>query len=133
MANGWTSERRARQVELIRTRRRWEQSTGPRTSEGKAKSASNGDKDGQWKSERDNLRALKLTVDQLPTEQRELLVKVMDQVSATPLRPPPIPPPAEAHGSLQEERGLVFCVVLLSPAIAHSFDSAHGLGAALRV
>jgi hypothetical protein len=44
MANGWTSERRARQSELIRTWRPWEQSTGPKTAEGKARVARNADK-----------------------------------------------------------------------------------------
>lgn len=35
MLNGWTSERKARQAELIRTWRPWEQSTGPTTPEGR--------------------------------------------------------------------------------------------------
>ena len=35
MNNGWTAERRARQSALIRTWKPWEQSTGPRTDEGK--------------------------------------------------------------------------------------------------
>lgn len=42
MARGWTPERRARQAEAIRTWRPWDRSTGPRTAEGKAKSAANG-------------------------------------------------------------------------------------------
>ena len=41
MANGWTPERRQRQAELIKTWRPWEQSTGPTTDEGKARSAMN--------------------------------------------------------------------------------------------
>jgi hypothetical protein len=41
MANGWTAERRARQSEAIRRWRPWERSTGPRTSEGKARVARN--------------------------------------------------------------------------------------------
>lgn len=41
MANGWTEERRARQRELIRNWKPWEQSTGPRTEEGKACSSNN--------------------------------------------------------------------------------------------
>ena len=36
MANGWTLERRQRQAEQIRRWKPWEQSTGPRTPEGKA-------------------------------------------------------------------------------------------------
>lgn len=39
--NGWTPERRARQAELIRSWRPWEQSTGPRTIKGKAKASAN--------------------------------------------------------------------------------------------
>ena len=35
MGNGWTPERRARQAELIRTWKPWEQSTGPRTPDGR--------------------------------------------------------------------------------------------------
>ena len=37
----WTSESRAKQAELIRTWRPWEQSTGPKTPEGKARSSAN--------------------------------------------------------------------------------------------
>ena len=40
--NGWTPERRKRQLELIRQFRPWEWATGPRTREGKARSAKNG-------------------------------------------------------------------------------------------
>jgi hypothetical protein len=41
MANGWTPERRARQAEQIRRWKPWEWSTGPKTSEGKARVAQN--------------------------------------------------------------------------------------------
>lgn len=41
MANGWTLERRQRQAEQIRRWRPWEQSTGPRTPEGKARVSRN--------------------------------------------------------------------------------------------
>ena len=46
MANGWTPERRARQAELIRTWRPWEQAAGPTTAEGKAASSRNAFKGG---------------------------------------------------------------------------------------
>ena len=46
MGKGWTPERRARQAALIRTWKPWEQSTGPRTDEGKARTARNGYKGG---------------------------------------------------------------------------------------
>ncbi len=39
--NGWTPERRARQAALIRTWKPWEQSTGPRSAEGKATASRN--------------------------------------------------------------------------------------------
>jgi hypothetical protein len=39
--NGWTPERRSRQSEAIRRWKPWERSTGPRTSEGKARVARN--------------------------------------------------------------------------------------------
>ena len=42
MANGWTPERRQRQAALIRQWKPWEQSTGPRTEQGKAISAQRG-------------------------------------------------------------------------------------------
>ena len=41
MANGWTEERKQRQRELIQSWKPWEQSTGPRSSEGKAIAAMN--------------------------------------------------------------------------------------------
>ena len=41
MNNGWTTERRARQAELIRRWRPWEKSSGPTTPEGKAISCRN--------------------------------------------------------------------------------------------
>ena len=59
MANGWTPERRARQAALIRTWKPWEQSTGPRTVDGKARAALNGDMWGEWRQERLQLRELK--------------------------------------------------------------------------
>ncbi len=41
MANGWTDERRAKQAAAIRRWKPWQQSTGPRTPEGKARSSRN--------------------------------------------------------------------------------------------
>lgn len=69
MANGWTPERRELQAALIRTWRPWEQSTGPRTAEGKARTARNGDKGGRWRIEREMLRELRRALN----EQRERL------------------------------------------------------------
>ncbi len=59
MANGWTSERRARQTELIQKWRPWEKSTGPKTPEGKAKVAQNAYKGGTWHVLRELARAMR--------------------------------------------------------------------------
>jgi len=48
MANGWTPQRRARQSNLIRQWRPWENSTGPRTEAGKAVVSQNAYKGGSW-------------------------------------------------------------------------------------
>ena len=48
MATSWTPERRARQAELIRQWQPWAKSTGPRTTEGKAKASKNAYKGGHW-------------------------------------------------------------------------------------
>ena len=69
MANGWTPERRARQAELIGTWKPWEQSTGPRTDEGKARTALNGFKGGRWRE----LRELTKAVNGALREQRRAL------------------------------------------------------------
>lgn len=76
MANGWTPERRARQAALIRTWRPWELSTGPRTDEGKARAARNGDKGGVWRIEREAICELRRRTNELLRRQRELLRRV---------------------------------------------------------
>ena len=69
MANGWTPERRARQAALIRSWRPWEKSTGPRSAEGKARTARNGFKGGH----RETLRELARVLNEALREQREAL------------------------------------------------------------
>lgn len=76
MANGWTLERRARQAALIRTWRPWDRSTGPRTEAGKAKASRNADKIGEWKGERDKIRALNRYMRDLLRQQRELMKRL---------------------------------------------------------
>lgn len=69
MANGWTSQRQARQAELLRRLRPWERSTGPRTAEGKARTSRNAFKGGT----RQRLRALARQVNFALREQRSML------------------------------------------------------------
>ena len=76
MTNGWTPERRARQSELIRTWRPWDQSTGPRTDAGKAKASRNAEKIGEWKAERDNIRGLNCFIRDLLRQQREMMKRL---------------------------------------------------------
>ena len=67
--NHWTPERRARQTQAIRRWRPWEHSTGPRTAEGKARSARNAFKGGHWRREREFFQ----TARQVLREHREAL------------------------------------------------------------
>ena len=75
MGKGWTPERRARQAELIRTWKPWEQSTGPRTDKGKARTARNGFKGGRWLE----LREMTKAMNELLREQREGLQRVAER------------------------------------------------------
>ncbi|MFB0613705.1 hypothetical protein [Aurantiacibacter poecillastricola] len=43
-SEAWTPERRAKQAQAIRRWKPWKKSTGPRTSEGKARSSRNADR-----------------------------------------------------------------------------------------
>lgn len=63
MANGWTSERRARQAILIQRWKPWERATGPKTKEGKARSAMRGFKGG-WRAQLRELKRLLREQDQ---------------------------------------------------------------------
>ncbi|MGZ8217081.1 hypothetical protein [Methylomagnum sp.] len=55
----WTEEERKRQSERIRQWRPWEQSTGPKTGEGKAIASRNADQGGQRPMLRQLSRALR--------------------------------------------------------------------------
>lgn len=68
MANGWTPERRARQSAVIRQWRPWEKLTGPKSEDGKARSAMGGFKGGT----RDMVRELA----KMLREQAEALKRV---------------------------------------------------------
>lgn len=58
----WKDERRRRQAEIIRQHRPWERSTGPRTEQGKARSARNADKGLGWPQ----LRVLRQLLRKIP-------------------------------------------------------------------
>lgn len=68
----WTTERRLRQSELIRTVRPWEKSTGPRSTEGKARSSRNAFEGGV----RERLRNLSAQMNELVGAQRDYLREV---------------------------------------------------------
>ncbi len=71
MANGWTPERRARQAAAIRRWQPWEQSTGPRTYEGKARAKMNAYRGAHWRE----LRELSKAMNALLRAQRDGLGK----------------------------------------------------------
>ncbi len=45
-SKAWTPEKRKRQADIMRERKAWKHSTGPKTNEGKAASAANAHKHG---------------------------------------------------------------------------------------
>jgi hypothetical protein len=64
MGTGWSSERRARQSAAIHKWRPWERSTGPKTSEGKARVARNAYKGGKREETRALLSVLRDVLDE---------------------------------------------------------------------
>ncbi|MFC5499628.1 hypothetical protein ACFPOE_18945 [Caenimonas terrae] len=72
MASSWTPERRARQAALIRTWQPWQQATGPRTPDGKARASLNAYKGGH----RQKLRELTSMVNAEIRAARELVSRV---------------------------------------------------------
>lgn len=74
-AAGWTPERRAKQREAIQRWRPWEKSTGPKSDEGKARTAMNGYRGGRWKEDRELVK----TLNRLLREQRGLVEAVGPQ------------------------------------------------------
>lgn len=72
MGRGWTPERKARQAALIRNWKPWERSTGPKTSEGKARTARNAFKGGHWRELREWTKAMNALLE----EQRDGLQRL---------------------------------------------------------
>ena len=57
-AAGWTPERRKRQSEAIELWKPWQQSTGPKSPEGKASVSGNAWRGGEWLKLRQTIKAL---------------------------------------------------------------------------
>jgi hypothetical protein len=83
MANGWTPERRARQAVLIRKWKPWQQSTGPRTPEGKAKVSCNADKGGHRAKLRELARLMRTEDDRDPLDVFDEMERLIDSMSPT--------------------------------------------------
>lgn len=67
--HGWTPERRKRQSQAIRRWAPWNQSTGPKSPEGKAAASRNAFTGGEWAELRQSIKAL----NQVLREQRQRL------------------------------------------------------------
>ena len=82
-ASGWTAERRAKQSEAIRGWRPWEQSTGPRSAEGKASVSRNADNGGKREAMRQLSREMRAMMAEhgevLETVRIALSVDLLDQ------------------------------------------------------
>ena len=85
MASGWTPERRARQAQAVQRWRPWEHSTGPRTADGKSRSARNADKGGEWRK----LREMVKTLNQAMREHRRFEIACAPPVAPAGTFSPP--------------------------------------------
>lgn len=70
--NGWTLERRRKQAELVRRWKPWEQSTGPKSPEGKATVSGNAWRGGH----KEQLSALSNKLNDEIRQSRELLTRI---------------------------------------------------------
>jgi hypothetical protein len=75
-ARKWTEEQRQRQREAIQRWKPWAQSTGPRSEEGKATAARNGDPGWMWAAQRAEVRDLMRVAAELLKDQRDMLKRV---------------------------------------------------------
>ena len=71
MKHGWTLERRKKQSELIQNWKPWENSTGPRTAQGRATSSMNALKHGMRSAEMRSLESAMATLARFEREARE--------------------------------------------------------------
>ena len=78
MANGWTPERRARQSVLIRNWQPWMESTGPKSAEGKARSAVRGFKGGHRAKLRELARLMRTDDGRDPFDVYEEMLRLID-------------------------------------------------------
>ena len=81
MANGWTPERRAQQAAAIRRWRPWEQSTGPKSAEGKARSSMRGFKGAQRAKLRELAQLMRTEDGRDPFEVFEEMERLVDGLS----------------------------------------------------
>ena len=65
MSSGWTSERKAKQAAAIQRWKPWAHSTGPKSSEGRAKVSRNGWKGGVRPAVRAEMRELRAELKEL--------------------------------------------------------------------
>src|SRR5436309_3029375 len=72
MGYGWSPERRAKQAEAIRQWCPWQQSTGPRSIDGKAASSRNAYKGAEWRRRRNELSELRRLLREQPGQRRAL-------------------------------------------------------------
>src|SRR3546814_10094629 len=72
MSHGWTPERRAKQAEAIHRWKPWQESTGPKSPEGKARVSRNGWKGGT----RPMLRELARLRSEEPTSELQSLMRI---------------------------------------------------------
>lgn len=87
----WTEEARRKQAEIQKTRRSWEQSTGPKTDAGKARSRLNAWKDGYHCKPAKDLRAALLRHSQFLKEINAMITmeKRLARLSDSPSLLPP--------------------------------------------
>ena len=71
MKHGWTPERQKKQSELIQRWKPWENSTGPRTAQGRATSSKNAMKHGMRSAEIRSLESAMATLARFEREARE--------------------------------------------------------------